>query len=95
MNTEQIGPPSVTTIAAASLGEFEHGIMFAAAEMLRLHDQPTMVADLLRATGLNHADVTSMDDFDKETLEMLSGERDIQLTGLELGPDYERTRVVA
>jgi hypothetical protein len=79
-------------IATTALTEFEEGILFAAAEMLRLHDQPTMVADMLRFTGLDRANVSQMDDYDKEWLETLNVERDIALTGLELTAGYERVR---
>lgn len=74
---------------AKRLTKFEHGILFAAAEMLRLHNVPTLVADLLKSAGLKDADVSALGDYDKETLALVNQENGMALTGLELSADYE------
>ena len=67
------------------IDEFEHSALVAIALLVRLHDRPSMAADLLIEMGLSEADCSSLDDFDKEFLVKMQGERRgaIRLKGLE------------
>lgn len=64
--------------------EFEQGILTAAGLLVKLHDLPGPAADVLLSTGLGEADCSQLDDFDKENLRKIQGERKgkINLKGL-------------
>lgn len=66
------------------LTEFEQGILAAAGILVRSHDLPGPAADILISSGLAEADCSAMDDFDKEGLRKIQGERRgaIRLKGL-------------
>lgn len=68
---------------AKPLTDFEHGYLCAMAQLIRLHDQPSMAADCLHHDGLGALDCRELDEFDKASLRELIGERNMRLTGLE------------
>lgn len=61
--------------------DFDQGILFAVAMLMRTHDQPTMAADVLRCTDMANADVSKLDPFDQDPLKELNQEKQIKLTG--------------
>lgn len=61
---------------------FKEGVLYAASILVATHDQPTMAATIIREAGLNEADCSSMEDFEKNNLRKIQGERGIALRGL-------------
>lgn len=61
--------------------DFDQGILFALAMLIRTHDEPTMAADVLRCTDMAKADVSKLDPYDQHPLRKLNGESNIKLTG--------------
>jgi len=47
----------------------------AASVLVATHDQPGMAADIIKELGLNDADCSDLDDFDKANLEKVNGQR--------------------
>lgn len=66
------------------LTEQEQGAMLAISVLIALHDQPGMAADVLVELGLHAADCTELDEYDKQNLKKIQGERggSIRLRGL-------------
>lgn len=62
--------------------EFEHGVLYAAAVVIAVHDQPVIAATIVREAGLSDADCSDMDDFEKHHLRVIQGENGIALRGL-------------
>ena len=62
--------------------KFNEGVLDAASILVATHDQPTMAATILREAGLQDADCSSMDEFDKVNLRKIQGENGIALRGL-------------
>lgn len=60
---------------------FEQGILYAVALLVKLHDQPTMAANIVREAGLGNINISSMDDFERESLKKLKGEHGISFIG--------------
>ncbi|WP_153785374.1 hypothetical protein [Pseudomonas sp. EMN2] len=67
-----------------ALTKFEHGVLYAAAQVVRLHDEPQVAADVLKQAGLASADCSSLDEYDKESLREVNTIRGMGLTGLEV-----------
>lgn len=71
------------------MDEFSQGVFFAASVLVRIHDLPTEAADILNEAGLVKADVSSLDDYEKEAMRELvksEGSR-LNFIGLEAGHD--------
>lgn len=69
------------------MDEFSQGVFFAASVLVRIHDLPTEAADILNEAGLVKADVSSLDDYEKEAMRELvksEGSR-LNFIGLEAG----------
>ena len=66
------------------LGEFEQGALMAVSLMMACHDQPSIAADVLNEMGLNDADCSGLDEYDKTNLRKVQGELGgrIRLKGL-------------
>lgn len=61
--------------------EFDRGVLYAAGILAVLHNQPSMAADIIREAGLDGADCSSMDEYDKENLKLVDG-KGVCLKGL-------------
>lgn len=87
---EPKGPPAMSArLKTAELSQFSHGVLYAAAEVQRLHDEPQVAADLLKSAGLAQVDCSSLDEYDKEPLREVNKIRGMGLTGLGEAPDEE------
>lgn len=64
------------------LNDFEKGIAYSAALVVRLHDQPGIAAEILREAGMDRRNFSNCDDYEKEMLRKLQGERGLTLYGL-------------
>jgi len=69
-------------VKTAKLDRFSHGVLYAAAQVQRLHDEPQVAADLLKNAGLAQVDCSSLDEYDKESLREVNKIRGMGLTGL-------------
>lgn len=58
---------------------FEEGVMYAAALLVRVHDLPTIAANVLREAGLMDANVHKLDDYERESLRELNRENGVNL----------------
>ncbi len=61
---------------------FDQGFMAAVADIVRMHDQPTIAANVLIGSGLDEADCTHIDEFDKIELRKLNESEGLTLQGL-------------
>jgi len=52
---------------------FEHGVLWAVARIVELHDQPVIAADVLRESGIE-LDLRRVDEADREYLKVLRKE---------------------
>lgn len=68
--------------ATKSLTDTELGALMAVSIFIALHDQPGMAADVLNELGLAAADCSHLDDYDKQNLKKIQGERGVSLRGL-------------
>lgn len=50
------------------MSEFERGIFYAAYLICELHDNPTIAADVIREANLGSADISELDDCEKDVL---------------------------
>ncbi|HBN7797521.1 TPA: hypothetical protein NOE63_006672 [Pseudomonas aeruginosa] len=66
-----------------ALTKFDHGVLYAAAQVVRLHDEPQVAADVLKQAGLGQADCSKLDEYDKESLRAVNTIPGIGLTGLD------------
>lgn len=65
------------------MDQWEQGVLMAAAILVAAHDQPGMAADVLHELGLGRADCSAMDEFDKQYLRKINGQRaNVKLRGL-------------
>lgn len=53
------------------------------AEVVRLHDEPQVAADVLKQAGLANVDCSKLDDYDKESLCVINTIPGVPLTGLD------------
>lgn len=67
----------------AALTKFEHGVLYAAAQIVLLHDEPQVAADVLKQAGLAQVDCSKLDDYDKELLRVINTIPGMALTGLD------------
>jgi hypothetical protein len=66
------------------LGEFEHGALMAVSLLIATHGETVAAADVLNEMGLQTADCSELDDYDKANLRKVQGARGrIKLKGLE------------
>lgn len=65
-----------------SLSDMEEGALMAVSILIALHDQPGMAADVVNELGLAAADCSQLDDYDKQNLKKIQGERGVHLRGL-------------
>lgn len=65
------------------LTDFEMGILTACGLIMATHDEPGIAADVIRETGLQDADCSDLDDFDKEYLKIIQEQERLNLTGLD------------
>jgi hypothetical protein len=56
--------------------------MYAVCLPVRLHDNPGMVADILKEADLETWDCSGLKDFEKEILRTINKEKDMNLRGL-------------
>lgn len=66
-----------------ALTEFEKGVLYASAQVQRLHDEPLVAADVLKQAGLAKSDCSELDDYDKESLREVNTIPGMCLTGLD------------
>jgi hypothetical protein len=66
-----------------ALTKFDHGVLYAAAQIVRLHDEPQVAADVLKQAGLANVDCSKLDDYDKESLRVINTIPGVALTGLD------------
>lgn len=64
------------------LTDTEQGALMAVSILISIHDQPSMAADVVNELGLAHADCSQLDDFDKQNLKKIQGERGVRLHGI-------------
>ena len=71
------------------MDEFSKGVFFAASVLVKVHDRPTEAADILNEAGLAQANVSDLDDYEKEAMQELMKQeaRRLKLTGLEVSHD--------
>lgn len=65
---------------------FHQGIFYAVAELQRSFEMTTMCAAILRAAGLDDADCSSVDEFDRISLREIAALSSLNLTGLDGQP---------
>ena len=63
--------------------DFEKGVLYASAQVQRLHDEPQVAADVLKQAGLAQSDCSELDDYDKEPLRVVNMIPGMLLTGLD------------
>lgn len=68
--------------SVSQLSEFEQGVLYSASVLVAMHDEPVAAATILREAGLMNADCSGLDDFDKNNLRKIQGEKGIALRGL-------------
>jgi len=56
------------------LSDYEKGALKAVSLMVHIHDCPVIAADVLREMGLQNADCSGLDEFDKKSLSKIYGE---------------------
>lgn len=66
----EVASPSKST----KLSEFDRGALMAVSLLMATHDQPVIAADVLNAMGLETADCSELDVYDKENLRTVQGE---------------------
>ncbi len=66
-----------------ALTKFEHGVLYAAAQVIRLHDEPQVAADVLKQAGLEQVNCSDLDDYDKESLREVNKIYGMRLSGLD------------
>jgi hypothetical protein len=62
--------------------EFDHGALTAVSILMACFDEPTIAADVLVQMGLDTADCSGLDDYDKEHLRQLKDASGVRLRGL-------------
>ncbi len=62
--------------------EFEQGVLYAAALVVALRDEPVIAASIIREAGLANADISSLDGIDQRNLMKLIGEKGINFRGV-------------
>lgn len=72
MPSAQVG--LMLTVYDMAFTKFEHGMLYAAAQEVLLHDEPQVAADVLKQAGLAQADCSKLDDYDTSS-SATSGER--------------------
>ncbi|NVL49951.1 hypothetical protein F2S72_09385 [Pseudomonas syringae pv. actinidiae] len=65
------------------LTDFEHGIFYSAASIVRLHGEPRVAADLLIDAELANIDCSELEEYEKEMLRQVNTEKGVALTGLD------------
>lgn len=64
-------------------GSFEEGVLYAAALLNSMHDQPDMAGEILKEAGHLTADCSALDEYDKQNLRVLKkNNTQIKLRGL-------------
>ena len=61
---------------------FNYGIMIAASNIVALHDQPVIAADIIKEAGLANFNCKEMSEYDKENLKVVNKEKGMTLRGL-------------
>lgn len=61
------------------MDEFAKGVYYAAGLLVRLFDEPSKAAEVLREAGLDKADISDLDDFEIESLCKLNSEPGMRL----------------
>ncbi|HGN1205755.1 TPA: hypothetical protein ACKRPP_001173 [Proteus mirabilis] len=64
------------------LTKFQEGIIYAVVLLQKLHDQPTMGANILQEAGLDEIDCSKFDEYDKEALRIINNNYRMNLKGL-------------
>ncbi|MBG2969523.1 hypothetical protein [Proteus mirabilis] len=64
------------------LTKFQEGIIYAVVLLQKLHDQPTMGANILQEAGLDEIDCSKFDEYDKEALRIINNNYGMNLRGL-------------
>ncbi|HEK1806884.1 TPA: hypothetical protein SMR79_003444 [Proteus mirabilis] len=64
------------------LTKFQEGIIYAVVLLQKLHDQPTMGANILQEAGLDGIDCSKFDEYDKEALRIINNNYGMNLRGL-------------
>ncbi len=62
--------------------EFEMGIVIAAVNIVHLHDQPGIAADVLKDAGLRSFNCSNFSEYDKESFRKINHEKGMDLKGL-------------
>lgn len=70
-------------MANKRLTEWQKGVFYAAAIVLETADEPGIAGDIIRSASLGRAHCASLDDFEKDQLRKINGEKGLALTGLE------------
>jgi hypothetical protein len=70
--------------ATTQLSDFQQGALVAVSILIAMHDNPVAAADVVSELGLSEVDCTELDDYDKQNLKKIQGERggSIELRGL-------------
>ncbi|KPY30289.1 hypothetical protein [Pseudomonas syringae] len=66
----------------AKLTQFQHGIFYSVASIVRLHGEPRVAADLLINAGLGNLNCSELEEYEKEMLRAVNTENGMPLTGL-------------
>ena len=59
--------------------KLEQGVLVGAAFIATDHGEPGLAADMLRCLGMNSLNISGIDQYDKDRLRCLAGERGIDL----------------
>lgn len=61
---------------------FCEGVLYAAALLNRLHDQPSISAEILKEAGIENWDCSGLEEFEKTQLRIINKEKGMKLKGL-------------
>ena len=64
----------IETIQGLISDAYKDGALKAMSFLMQTHDQPVMAADVLNAMGLEDADCSALDEYDKKYLQKVQGE---------------------
>ncbi|GHG07822.1 hypothetical protein [Thalassotalea marina] len=65
-----------------ALTDFKHGVFYAAAIVVEVHNDPTIAATIIQNAGFAEHDVSELDESDKKQLRKLNNYDGINLKGL-------------
>lgn len=80
--TDLLGGPINHNKFFYTLSEFEQGILYAVATLVRPHKLPAIAASIVREAGLGNMDISKIGKYDRDSLRMLNSEEGIAFRGV-------------